>query len=376
MAVAVAVVASVAAAAFSLRGAPAPPHPVVVVSDATGGLGGVFNPGVILAAGVNATSVVLGGIGVYTKDPEFTLPVLALVQPGAGGLRTTNLTSAVNDVFFAGGVYAIGWNGSSWLIAGQAAWGGGNFGSAVSWQGGAFENASAPIYPYFAGGGVFAMGWNGTDWLLGGNSSHGLSLVALHGHTVTDLSALVPTRDTSDWIQSIQWNGHQWLIGGERAFGLLAAGAYTDLLDRSPFATGGVYSAGWNGSAWIAGGGAGHLVVVAGTQVTLVQGLPESFNQAALMVIPTAHGWFVAGKGSVEGTSTGELCFVWTGSPRGQVTDFASLLPDSFGTGEVQGGLRAPPFGPDAVLLVGDGAYDNATGFGVGAVALATLSGA
>ena len=370
------VVAAVVAAGLSLRGSPTPPHPVLTVTDLTGALGGSFDPGIILAGAANATAVLVGGIGVYTKDPEFSLPVLALLQPSPHGPQVTNLTAAVNDEFFAGGVYAIGWNGTAWVIAGQAAWGGGNFGSAVSWQAGYFRNVTAPIYPYFAGGGVFALGWNGTAWLFGGNSSSGIALVAVAGSTVTDLTPVVPARERSDWIQSVHWNGESWLVGGEHVFGELTGRRYSDLLPGSPFAASGVYASGWNGSAWVVGGGAGQLVAVESGTWRTVAGLPPSFDQAALMVLPTDHGWFVAGKGLDEGTTVGELLFLY-GSPEAPVVaDFGALVPDAFGAGEIQGGLAAPAFGPNAYLLVGDGGYDNATGYGVGAAALATLTGA
>ena len=69
-----------------------------------------------------------------------------------------NLTPALNEYFWEGGIYGAVWNGTSWLIVGQAGWGGGNYGSAVALHGDTITNLTSRILPEFAGGGVFAVG--------------------------------------------------------------------------------------------------------------------------------------------------------------------------------------------------------------------------
>ncbi|MGI0156078.1 MAG: hypothetical protein ACREDE_08125, partial [Thermoplasmata archaeon] len=269
----VTVLVAVAVLLPSLVMPPASPSagPTVSVRDETPALDGVFDPGIILAAASNGSATLLGGIGVYTKLPrDFSLPVLAELLPSVGGAHAVNLTAAVNQYFYAGGIYAIGWNGTAWLIAGQATWNGTNYGTAVAMTGSGFRNLTPAFEPFFVGGGIFAVGWNGTSWLLGGNSTSGVALVALRGTSATGLSSRLPSTAPDRWLQLLQWNGAEWLVGGEGVFGTLDGTDFTNLLGATPFAGTGAWAGAGDGTGWIAGGGGGRLVVVGGSGVTVV----------------------------------------------------------------------------------------------------------
>ncbi|HEV2520138.1 MAG TPA: hypothetical protein VGX00_05905 [Thermoplasmata archaeon] len=353
------------------------PGPVAVfqIRDASPSLGAVFHPGVILVAGANASTVFLGGIGVYVRSPEFTLPVVATLTRGPSGPAAQNVTPLLNDYFWEGGIYGETWNGTSWLIAGQAGWGGGNTGAMVSIEGGRVINRTALLGPTFAGGGIFAIAWNGSAWMLGGNSSGGLALATLEGSRLTDLSSEIHGTVRDGWIQALQWNGAEWLIGGQGILETWRGGNWTDLLADSPFTESGVYAASWNGSAWLVGGGAGQAITIADDTVGHGPKLPAAFDQAVLFLAPVLSGWLVGGKGT---TSTGgiapELAYWASAGPRPSVTDLSADIPNSFAGGEVQSGSPAPMLGPSSYLLVGDGSYDVHSGYGVGSVAWLTFS--
>lgn len=345
------------------------------ISDLSGALGPSFHPGIVLGASSNATTTMLGGIGVYRVSPELTLPALASLSPSAAPLAATNLTPGINDYFWEGGVYGIGWNGSSWLIAGQAGWGGGtsNYGAAVSWSHGAIVNRTSALGNTFVGGGIFAMGWNGTSWLLGGNNTTGHPTIeAFDGsHSVDLTSRLVVHKVGASWLQLIAWNGDEWLIGGEGVLGILTGTTFVDLYPESPFVGSGVWTAGWNGSAWLVGGGAGHLAVVRGTSISTVPNLSTTFDQAVLFIQEERGGWLVGGKGSGgRDVSLPELLFWPSATPGAPVVDYSVAIPSAFANGEIQSGAPAPAFGPDCAVVVGEGGYDPHSGRGVGAVAL------
>lgn len=365
----------VAAWAVTLSGRAPAPSPTFTIRDATQYLGPVFHPGVILGAASNGSAILAGGIGVYVRSPEFTLPVLAEITNGSSGVDVTNLTPAVNSEFFDGGVYGIGWNGSSWLVAGQASWGGVNFGSVVAIRNGVVSNLTDRILPYFKGGGVFALGWNGTSWLLGGNSSAGPALVAFDGARSVDLAARLVSYDPLGWIQLLNWNGDAWLIGGEGLLGTLSGSTFTDLWLQSPYQGAGVYTAAWTGTVWIIGGGAGKLVFLQGSSLSPGPVLPAPFDQAVLLITPVLDGWLIGGKGSgLHGGIAAELAF-WPGPhATTPMTNLSQELPATFDRGEVQGGCPAPIFGPTSILMVGEGGYDSGTGYGLGSLAVLSAS--
>ncbi|MGA8605023.1 MAG: hypothetical protein WB788_08215 [Thermoplasmata archaeon] len=366
-----AVASAILALAFSPAFVTATSAPLPAkISDETRALGPVFQPGVMLSGGSNATTTLLGGIGVYSQVSGFSLPVFAALSPGPSGPTVVNETSLVQSYFFEGGVYAIAWNGSSWLIGGQRSPGGADQGVLIALSGGTVTNLTGRVADHFAGGGVWSVGWNGTSWLIGGNSSKAATLVAWNNGSFTDLSSRVVGHGSQPWVQMLVWNGGEWMVGGHGVFGLWTSTGYVDLFPRSPFQNGGVYSAAWNGTSWLAGGDGSELVWVRGEAATAATMLPSGFDRLALMIVSADHGWFVAGKGqTAEDAFVPELAF-WTGSATSSATDYSTALPSAFDTGDIQGGIPAPEFGTEAVLMVGVGSYNAASGHGTGAMAL------
>jgi hypothetical protein len=373
-AVVVVVVVLLAGYGWLSGGTPGPIRPGSVqfqVVDETPFLGAAFHPGVILGAAGNATASLLGGIGVYIKTPEFTLPAVASMTLGPDGPVVTNLTPSLNSYFWEGGIYGAEWNGSAWLVVGQAGWGGGNFGTAVSIEGATITNLTALVYSDFAGGGIFALGWNGTTWLLGGNSSSGPALVSLHGSSVTDLSPQLSGPAMDCYLQVLVWNGADWILGGRGIFETLQGASVTNLMPGTPFQGNGVYAAGWNGSVWLIGGGGGVLALVKGDTVGTGPTMPSTFDQVVLFVAPVPGGWLIGGKGATTaGEIEAEFVYWPSTEPIQPLVDLSSRIPSSFNGGEIQGASPAPMFGPTSYLVVGEGDYNGQSGYGVGAIAL------
>lgn len=341
----------------------------VVVRNVTADLGTVFTPGIPLGLASNTSTTYLGGIGIYHASSGFSLPVLAALTI-AGGIPTiSNMTSQVSGIFPQGGVYALGWNGTSWLVGGQGLPDPNNIGRLASIRAGIVTDLDALVQPYFGGGGIWSIGWNGSDWLIGGNSSSGVSLLSWDGRSVTDLSPLLHDHSVNGWIQLLAWNGREWLVGGSGILELLRGTTAIDLLPQTPFVGNGAYSAGWNGTSWLVGGGGGaRLEEITGTSVTPGPSLPSRFDQVVLMVTPTTLGWLFAGKGTAAtGGSAPELALWPTGG--GPVADLSTKLPSAFAGGEIQGGAATPDLGAGVLLLVGEGRYDPVTGLGFGAAA-------
>ncbi len=376
LAVGIVIVVGASVTSIALARSPAGPSRPVSMTNETALLGSVFHPGIILSGDSNATTTLLGGIGVYAKQTDFSLPVLAAIDWSSGTPTLTNLTPEISDYFWNGGIYSIVWNGSAWLLTGQAAWGGVNSGAVVSWQGGHWVNLTAPFRAATIGGGIWAAAWNGTAWLLGGNgTADGPVLFSLTGRSVTNLSRAVTWHGTRSWYQFLAWGGHDWLIAGEGILGVLRGSTFTDVFPASPYAGSGVYAGSWTGKAWLVGGGAGRSGWIEGTTFVPGPTLPSEFNQAILWVHAVPGGWLFAGKGGTAATPFEPVAAFWTGAPgNGSMTDLTGLLPTAFEGGEVYGGVMLPPSaGPLRYALYGEGGYNSTTGHGVGALAGVTV---
>lgn len=340
------------------------------VTNETRSLGSTFHPGAILCGGSNGSATFLGGIGVYLKPKDFSLPVLALAEPRADGPDVRNITPLVNSYFWQGGIYSIVWNGSAWLLTGQAGWGGVNTGSAVLIQGTRLTNLTPLLGNFFPGGGIWTAGWNGTAWLLGGNSTAGPVLLSLQGGRVAELTSVVRWHDPHNWFQYMEWNGQEWLLAGDGILGLLRGSVYVDLFPGSPYVGGGVYSGGWNGSAWLVGGGSGAVSVIAGNALYAGPALPLGLEQSILAIQPVGSGWIIAGKGSTPTGGIAPGLAYWNGtSDPGSVRDLSAQLPGSFLGGEIWGAVPLPGTPVPAFYLVGIGSYNFTSGSGVGALA-------
>ncbi len=350
----------------------------VAVVDATGALGPLFHPGVILGAASNSSVTLLAGIGRYDRTTGLEQPVLGEYVDTPSGPRTTNLTATFDPQFGAGGVYGAVWNGSAWMLGGQATLGGKEGGAAVAFSGGRITNLTPELRPYFDGGGIFAVGWNGSGWLLGGNASWGVSLVGLDGPHVTNLSSQITSHGRWGWIQLLAWNGSGWLLGGQGVFGTLNGSRFVDLDPGSPFEGQGVFAAGWDGTEWLVGGGGSAAVVVRASAVVQEVALPSGFSKwvSYLAYVPQ-WGWLLAGRGVAPGGGTAPELAAWPGTASSSVESLDALLPASFSGGEVQGGTALPGSGSGGgahLLLVGDGSYNDRTGYGTGALAKVKIS--
>lgn len=371
----------------SSRNSPPPPSVFnVTFMDRSASLGDLFHPGVILGVATNSTATLLAGITAYNRSSGSELPVIARSE--ATGSTWENITSPLNTQFWYGGVYSAVFNGSSWLLGGQASWRGIDTGSAAFLTGSTLVNITPQLGAIFAGGGIFAVGWNGSSWLIGGNSSTGIGLAAVTGAYVTDLSPQVGTHVHAGWVQAIQWSGKEWMVMGEGVFGVLRGSQYIDLDPQSPFLDNGCFAAAWNGTAWLVGGGAGKTVLVQNDRVSAGPRMPAEFDQVVLFIANFGLGWIIAGKGlAANGSTMGEFV-TWNGNTTGGVVDRSSDLPSAFSGGEIQAGavleqMSLNPGGPAygasggggfSVILVGDGDYNYSSGAGTGAVAWAQVS--
>ncbi|HEV2428407.1 MAG TPA: hypothetical protein VGV64_00970 [Thermoplasmata archaeon] len=336
------------------------PGIVLGATNVTPQLPDSFSHGSVQAFGSNASSVVFGGVSYYAQhhQPFDSLPAIGVVTPSTPS--GTDLTPVGGAYFDRGGVFPVVWNGSGWLLAGQTTIGGDSEGSAVSWTGDRFTNLTPEVGRYFLGEGIWIAGWDGHGWLLGGNSSRGAALVYLSGSTATDLTPLIPNNAPGDWVQMVGWNGTAWLVGGFGVFGTLSNGRFTDLLQASPFAEGGVYAIDWNGTSWLVGGSPAVVASLRGS--TLGPPIPALVGASgwvnAIVALP-GNGWIVAGGSYGPGRFDPFAGIVLPGTSR--MIDASACLAGAFQGGWVQFGAAAPAFGDHAVLLVGEGGTDPRT---------------
>jgi hypothetical protein len=353
-----------------------PPSPIkFLVNDLTGLLGPTFHPGAIQGFGSNTSTVQFTGIGEYDKPTDFSLPVLAQIQAGGSGPIGTNKTPVIEQYFRNGGTYGAAWNGTAWLLTGEATWGTRNVGTGIFMSGTSLTNLTPKIERYFPGEGVWIAAWNGTSWLIGGNSTSGAVLVSITGSVFTNLSGVLPTHSSNDWIQLLAWNGTSWLVGGHGIFGTLENGRYTNLLPQSPFVGNGVFAADWNGANWLVGGGApASIVRLSGTSLIPAAPLPSDFRAWVSAIVAFSGGWLLVGQGTVNASVDTPAMAYWSGST-GTMTDLTTLLPGSFQGGQPAFAGKSPLFGPSAILIAGWGGYNTVTGLSTGAVAEVIPSG-
>lgn len=367
----------------------------VTLQNSTAVLGGAFRAGGIWGQGANSTGVLLGGTSLYVKATDLNRPALLELLGNRSGSVGVNLTSEFEPYFTDGGIYAATWNGTAWLIGGQADFDGTPGPSLVSWSGAAVANLTPRISSYFVGlpapgqssppdWGIWATEWNGSAWLVAGNGSRGAVLLALEGNLVTDLTPELGPSAARGYITLIDWNSTAWMVGGFQVFGTYSGGRFTDLLPNSSFASSGVFAADWNGTGWLVGGGSPPaLATLRGDRLAPGPALPASFRGAWVNSIaalpssawaPSCSGWLVAGLGLVgSGQYTAALA-LWQPSDPGPLVDLTAELPSSFLGGEVEDVGWAPSLGPATLVLSGQGSLSLATGASVGALAVLTLS--
>jgi hypothetical protein len=367
-----------------------PPSPVGFSLAACGTSGGLalasanvtadlppsFAHGAIQAFGSNETGVIFGGVSYYDRNhlPYDSLPALGSYSPASA--VSVDLTGRANPYFYEGGVFPVGWNGSAWLIAGQTTLENVTEGSAIALQGGDITNLTSLVGPYFQDEGIWIAGWDGEGWLLAGNNSHGAVLVYLQGSSVTDLTSLLPNNQPGDWIQALAWNGSGWLVGGQGIFGAYDEGRFTNLFPSSPFVGGGVLAMGWNGSSWLVGGSPLALAFVQGN---IVRPAPSPLSGAAgwvnSIIAISGKGWVVSGGTDSGGEYNPFLVTLSSRAGTSHTLDETSCLLGAFSGGWVQYGAPASAFGPNAMLLVGEGGTNASTFASHAAAVLLSVAG-
>ncbi|HEV2450134.1 MAG TPA: hypothetical protein VGU43_07000, partial [Thermoplasmata archaeon] len=336
------------------------------VQNATYLLGPTFTHGAPQAFGFNATDALV--TGVVGNPGPLTVPyaLLGAFGLGAAGSAAVNRSSEVATLFHGGDTLGVAWNGSSWLLTGEAAWGTDAGGAAAALTGGRWTNLTPLLGPYFGSrnGGTWFDAWNGSSWLLGGSDQDGAALVALRGNSVTNLTALLPNNGPALWIQFLAWNGSAWLIGGQGIFGALRGTQYTNLLLGSPALGSGMFAAGWSGQRWLVGGGSpGWLEYLDGTTLTPAPTLPSSVSKWVSTIVWDGRGWFIGGAGSTPTSfRTAQLLYLDPSSDR--LVNLSAQLPSAFEGGQIQFAGPSPLTGLPAVLLLGQGGVGATTPYG------------
>lgn len=366
----------------------------ITVEDSTPLLGTAFSAGAIWGSGGNNSSVLLGGTRAYVQSTDFNVPALSEVTGSVSQAVGQNLSSLIAPYFVDGGVYSETWNGSAWLLGGQADFNGTPVPALVSWSDGTITNLtgqiasdfvqSAPSQPW-PDWGVWETDWNGSAWLVAGNGSRGAVLLSIEGDEITDLSPALAPSAQQGYITMLAWNGTGWIVGGYQVLESYADGRFANLLPASPFSGSGAFGADWNGTSWLIGGGSPTaLAVLTGDRLTDGPAMPASFRNAwinDIVDVPSdewasgCSGWMIAGLGLVAPAHYSAALAVWMPTLAPGVVDLTALLPASFAGGEVEDETWAPNLGTGVLLLSGQGHLNLDTGFSTGALATLDLDG-
>ena len=366
----------------------------VTVENDTGLLATTFRPGAIQAFGANDSTVLLAGTGVYLQPTDFTLPTLDSLSGGPLNSPATNLTPLIEPYFHHGGVYGPAWNGTAWLLGGQARLNGTTGPALVAWKDGAFTNLTRLVTPFFlnrsesvtADWGIWVVAWNGTAWLLAGTGSRGATLLALQGDVVTDLTPWLshvahPAPD--ERIQFLGWNGTTWILSGYQIFESYSHGTFTNYLPQSSFALSGAYGADWNGTAWLVTGGPPSSVAVLQAGVlrpgpNVTAPFAGAWVGAAVALTPgnwdaRCTGWLIAGVGYLPSGLLRPALALWLPEYNRTMFDLSASLPSSFAQGQVEWAGFVPPYSGHTVLLAGQGWYNSTSGTSYGALGVVRL---
>lgn len=345
------------------------------VVNLTGDLGNSFDPGSIQAFGSNSSSILLAGVGYSDKTTQTSnasLMQLGSLQPGNPGMELSTIT---NEYFHNGTVFGTAWNGTAWLLTGEAAWSGMSQAGIIALNGSAVVNLTSTMGHYFRDGGAWIDAWNGSGWLIGGNSDTAAVLVGYyHGEIINYTSALGPL-PVHSWIQLLDFNGSSWLVGGHGVFGFLSSGHFTNMLNRTAFASSGVYAAQFTGNRWIIGGGppAGIQIII-GSSIESAVLTPSFFNSWVNGICVYDNGYFIGGKGMHSNRFFPALYEMTISSSGTSFQNLSSLLPSSFEGGQVQFMSTISFQNNTGILIAGQGDYNATTAFSMGALAFLTKS--
>ncbi len=350
----------------------APSGSAFSVVNLTQDLGNQFTPGSIQAFGVNSSSLLISGVGLYNKTTDYSLPNLMKMTSLSPSVQGTNMDLVANQYFRDGNVFGTGWNGSSWLLTGQISWGNITEGAVVSISGSLVTNLTSILSRYFVNGGIWFDGWNGSAWLLGGNSDKKASLVSYHNGKVTDETGLLGSQVPNAWIQWLEWNGSSWLVGGHGVFGFLNGNYYINMLGESPFNSSGVLSSDFHNREWVIGGGPpATIIVLSGTHITGTIHMPRYFDEWVNSIVYYRGVYLIGGKGlNPNGSFHPALYFLDLNVVPESVENLTHLLPSSFDFGQVQFMSYVTLDGESGVLIAGQGYIDPNSGYSRGALAI------
>ena len=339
------------------------------IVNLTGDIGQSYDPGSIQAFGLNNTSILISGVGYSNKSTGFSdasLMQLDTLQPGRIG---TELSAVTKEYFNNGTLSGTAWNGTSWLLTGEAAWDGESQGGVIAMNGSTIDNLTSSIGRYFIDGGAWIDAWNGSGWLIGGNSSSTAVLIGYYHGTIINYTPELGPQPNHSWIQFLANNTTSWLVGGHGIFGFLTAGRYTNMLNKTAFLSSGVYAAQFTGGRWIIGGGPPALVqIISGNNVESAIFPPAFFNGRVNAICIYNNNYFVGGETKHSGSIFPALYGV-TFSPSASFENLSSNLPSSFKGGQVRF-MSTVTFGNySGILIAGQGNYNPVTGFSTGALA-------
>lgn len=338
-------------------------------------LGTTFNPGSIQSFGLNNSSVFISGVAYYDKPADTNLPSLALSDSLNNSTRATPMISLANHYFHNGTVFGTAWNGSSWMLTGEALNGNVDGGSAIAIRGSTVTNLTSLIEPYFKHGGAWIDAWNGSGWLIGGNNDKQASLIGLDHGMLTNYTPDLGNAAADSWIQLLVWNGSSWLVGGHQVFGFLKGDGFSNLLSKTEFSQSGVYAALYQENEWIIGGGApaGMQIISSSGAISTVN-LPYYFTNWINGITALGPYLIIGGETSLGDHRIGPTLYAVSLS--GQTPSFdnlTSMLPDSFDYGLVQFLSYIQFRGQSGVLIAGQGFYNETSGYSTGALAFLTF---
>lgn len=345
------------------------------MTNLTYDLGNIFDPGSIQSFGLNNSSIFISGVSYYNKPADTNLPSLALSESLNNSTAATSMISIANRYFHNGTVFGTAWNGSAWMLTGEAANGNIDGGSAIIIRGSSVTNLTPVIEPYFNEGGAWIDAWNGSGWLIGGNIDKQAALIGLYHGTLINYSKDLGNLASNSWIQLLVWNGSSWLVSGHGVFGFLKGNRFSNLLNKTEFSKSGVYAALYQNNEWIIGGGApaGMQIISSNGTISSVK-LPGYFTNWINGITTLGQYTVIGGETSLGDNTIGPTLYAVSLSEQHPTfINLTSLLPGSFDYGLLQFLSFIQFKGQSGVLIAGQGFYNETSGYSTGALAFLKL---
>ena len=301
--------------------------------------------GTVWSGGFNGSNWLISGWG----SGKYLNPYISLYNETTTGkthLGNYSEIGTLEQEWAGGDVFAVGWNGTDWLLTGMGSGSlvpGGyptnHMSIGVLSSNGTFTDLS-PQIPNQQDLILYANAWNGQYWLIGGGW-FGFSVGALYvlsGDGLTDITSQIASAvSTFNSIQSIAWNGHDFLIGGVGFLAEYNGSTFTDLtpqlnsaLDMSHslnnIANNAVNSIAWMGTYWMLAGGtpvaySSNISNQSAWVATLTPGSTPSFNDITSAVIP--HDIL---RSDINSTILTISCSTWSGCAIGGADSNGGVL--------------------------------------------------